>query len=103
MTYKEIQQDKILLLETALRTVFDSEFSEKGDLRDVTSIARRLVERDVSVERSATWIKDESYQGKSKVLYRCSYCNHWKAVKKEKQDEIQHLHYCNFCGARMFL
>ncbi len=103
MTYKEIQQEKTVALEKVLRAAFDTEVSERGDLRDVYSIARRLVEKNVSVERSATWVKDESYQGKSKVIYRCSHCDHWKAVKKENQNEIAHLHYCNFCGSRMSL
>lgn len=103
MTYKEIQEEKTVALEKVLRAAFDAELSERGDLRDVYSIARRLVQKDVSVEGTATWIRNDSSTSKSKVIYRCSRCGHWRAVKKEKQNEIAHLHYCNFCGSRMSL
>ena len=103
MTYKEIQQEKAAELEKVLRAAFEAEVSEKGDLRDVLSIAQRLVKKDVCVAGTATWVRDETIQSKSKVIYRCSHCDHWRSVKKDKQDEISHIHYCNFCGRRMTL
>ena len=103
MTYKEIIQERTAALEKLLHKELDEQLCGMVFVVDVHRIAQRLAENNVNVEKTAMWIRDESYQGKSKVLYRCSHCDHWKTVKKDKQEDIVHFHYCNFCGSKMSL
>ena len=49
-----------------------------------------------------TWIKDETYKGTNKVVYRCSVCGHWQTQKKWNTNEGRfHMNYCPFCGSAM--
>ena len=51
-------------------------------------------------ERYAEWEIDESYQGKQKVIYKCTRCGHWQSAKKN-EDKVMYMNFCPFCGALM--
>ena len=80
---------------------FADELSEVIDAsEDVRRhLAATLIEREYRKERHGAWIKDESYQNKTKEIYYCTCCNHWQSTKKRNQ--IQFMNYCPLCGARM--
>ena len=101
MTFKEMEQERIGELEKLLRHELYTTFRCIIVSDDIALLSQRLVQNNVCLEKTATWIRDDSYQSKSKVMYRCSHCDHWRTVPKGRQDDLNHLHYCNFCGSRM--
>lgn len=62
--------------------------------------AEYLLEHGTEVREPAEWIRDETYTGNNKEIYRCSHCDHWQSVKKQK-DQIMYMRYCPFCGSKM--
>ena len=101
MTEKELQEKKLDELEQALRETFDAIWRERGHLKDVRLVAERLSARDVEVVPRAEWIKDETYTGQNKEIYRCSRCDHYQTVKKVQKGRLVYLKRCPFCGAVM--
>ena len=65
-----------------------------------TNIGEFLFENGVEPRESGKWIKSD-YNGKSKVIFFCSCCNHYQSVRKTKSDQVMYMKYCPFCGARM--
>ena len=63
--------------------------------------AEYLVDHDVEVRARAQWVKDESYTGNNKDIYRCTNCGHWQSVKKRQSDQIMYMNACPFCEAKM--
>lgn len=68
--------------------------------------AKKVVELIVSEgyrkERYAEWNQDDSYIGKSKIVYKCSLCDHWQSEKRrDVSEQIFYMNYCPFCGAKM--
>lgn len=65
-------------------------------------ILDEIPDADAEAVRHGTWIKDNTYKNNNKAIYRCSVCNHWQAVKKDKHpNQINLMNYCSFCGAKM--
>lgn len=62
--------------------------------------AEYLMEHGVEVRVRGEWIKDESYAGENKVVYRCSVCDHWQSAKK-RTNKMFYMRYCPYCGAYM--
>lgn len=68
----------------------------------IKSILSGIPDADAEEVRHGTWVKDNTYKNNSKEIYRCSVCNHWQSVKKDKHpNQIKFMNYCSFCGAKM--
>ena len=74
---------------------------KRSDELDAENRAEFLAEQGVRVVEDAEWVKDESYTGSSKEIYRCSHCDHWQSVKKHQRDSLMYMKFCPFCGSRM--
>ena len=66
-------------------------------------LAKYLVDHGAEVRENATWILDETYEGKNRVIYVCSHCLHWQGVAKFQREQTMYMKYCPFCGARMMV
>ena len=87
--------EKELLLAKAKKT---------DDYEKIKFIVDEIPDADVEAVRHGTWERDNTYQNNNKEIYRCSICNHWQAVKKGKHpNQINFMHYCSCCGAKMDL
>ena len=62
--------------------------------------AEIAVDKGYRKYRRGSWLKDESYKGNNKEIYRCSECEHWQSTKKG-DNKIFYMNYCPFCGSRM--
>lgn len=71
-------------------------------IQTVKTILEDVPPADVVEKRRGEWIEDKSYSGKDKKIYYCSLCNHWQAIKNQRQlNQIMYMNYCPFCGAEM--
>lgn len=78
----------------------------KGDLEKgqefyadgILSCAEYLAEKGYRKVKRGKWVLDTTYQGTSKVIYKCSLCGHWQSSKKNDQ-KMKYMNYCPFCGA----
>lgn len=73
------------------------------DLRDRADlIAEQVHTLGYRKERIGVWVRDESYRGRAKELFRCSVCNHWQTVKRRDfAEKLRYMIYCPYCGARL--
>lgn len=77
---------------------------ESDFFKEIENILSEIPDADVERIRHGSWIKDNSYKNKNKSIYRCSVCNRWEAVKKDKHPcQVYFMNYCFFCGAKMDL
>lgn len=86
----------------------EEEILKRAQLTDafltVKSILEDIPAADVVEVEHGTWIKDTTYKSNTKDVWRCSVCNYWEAVKKDKHPaRINHMNYCPLCGAKMDL
>jgi len=69
---------------------------------DAERAAPVLIDKGWRRVSRGTWMKDETYKGTNKVVYRCSVCGHWQTQKKwNTNDGRFHMNYCPFCGSAM--
>ena len=67
---------------------------------DARRAAEIAAEQGYRKERYSEWVKDTTYEGRVKDVYRCKSCDHYEAVKKGDK-KIKYLRFCPACGAMM--
>ena len=67
---------------------------------EAMSAAEAAFDKGYRKYRRGAWLRDESYRGKNKEIFRCSECGHWQSTKKGDK-KIFYMNYCPFCGSRM--
>ena len=62
--------------------------------------ARYLIEHGVRCWGTARWVLEKTYEGKDKVMYRCSACGHYQTAKK-RNNKMLYMRHCPYCGRRI--
>lgn len=67
---------------------------------EASQAARIATELGYRKELRSEWIRDTTYKGRTKNIYRCKNCDHYEAIPK-RDRKLRYMRFCCACGALM--